>query len=531
MQQFRFNPLTHRFDLVDTSSSPTGDVQFLAGDSGGNVGPNGSGVINVLGNPDIDIAGNPGTSTLQLTDLTKITPFVVNGDGIAGQTVAYTTIQSAIDAASAAFIATGNEQTVWIYAGTYTENLTLADGVDLLGAGSISQGAGNGVTIVGQHTPPLTGHVVLRNMYWQSPTSILSSNAAGTCHIHFIDTESGVTDGWLFNLPNWTGILEIENYNPGTGATNDGGINNTAGAPVLLFNAGLGWGNTRTCIISGPCLMESGEFNAPMVFTTGSEIDIEWITFRNTVVCEGNSTGLFDFCSWFTNAGAPLTMNSTANIEISACVFNTTNNPCIAGTGTGQLILNTNSFLGNSRVAASVNAQRNVTDVGTLYAQNISFDEGTNTVDQDGELIIGATGLNPKISTLTAGSGISITNGPGSITINVTGGGLTWTEVTGISQSAAVNNGYITNNAALVTVTLPVSAAFGTLIAVVGKGSGGWRIAQNAGQQIFIGTQNTTSGVGGHLDSTATRDSVFLLCTTTDLTWTMVQSVGNIGVT
>lgn len=39
----------------------------------------------------------------------------------------------------------------------------------------------------------------------------------------------------------------------------------------------------------------------------------------------------------------------------------------------------------------------------------------------DGELIIGQTGLAPVVNTLTAGTGISITNGPGTITIDATG--------------------------------------------------------------------------------------------------------------
>lgn len=40
----------------------------------------------------------------------------------------------------------------------------------------------------------------------------------------------------------------------------------------------------------------------------------------------------------------------------------------------------------------------------------------------DGQLVIGATGGAPQAQTLTAGSGITITNGPGSIAISSTGG-------------------------------------------------------------------------------------------------------------
>jgi hypothetical protein len=44
---------------------------------------------------------------------------------------------------------------------------------------------------------------------------------------------------------------------------------------------------------------------------------------------------------------------------------------------------------------------------------------------------------------------------------------LAWSEVTGTSQNAAVNNAYITNNAALVTVTLPTTAAIGDRLRIV----------------------------------------------------------------
>src|SRR5580692_6425864 len=91
-------------------------------------------------------------------------------------------------------------------------------------------------------------------------------------------------------------------------------------------------------------------------------------------------------------------------------------------------------------------------------------------VATNGQLPIGSTGADPTLATLTAGTGVSITNGAGSITINATGGALTWTDVTGTTQAMAVNNGYTANNAGTVTLTLPATAAYGTIMAVVGKG-------------------------------------------------------------
>lgn len=137
----------------------------------------------------------------------------------------------------------------------------------------------------------------------------------------------------------------------------------------------------------------------------------------------------------------------------------------------------------------------------------------------NGQLIIGNTGGTPTAATLTAGSGISIANAGGSITISGTGGGYSWTEVTGTSQAMAVNNGYIANNAGLVTLTLPATASVGDTVTVQGKGAGLFRIAQNAGQTIHFGSRDTTTGAGGYLEATQRYDSVELLCITANTDW------------
>lgn len=136
--------------------------------------------------------------------------------------------------------------------------------------------------------------------------------------------------------------------------------------------------------------------------------------------------------------------------------------------------------------------------------------------------------------TLTAGTGVSISNGTGvsgNPTINAVGGGLTWTDVTGASQTLAVNNGYTSNDgASLVTFTLPAAAAYGSVMAIVGKASGLWTIAQNSGQTIHFGSSNTTTGASGSLSSTKQYDVVYLLCTITNTDFTVLQSIGNLTV-
>lgn len=155
---------------------------------------------------------------------------------------------------------------------------------------------------------------------------------------------------------------------------------------------------------------------------------------------------------------------------------------------------------------------------------------------QDGELLIGVTGGDPVGATLTAGSGITITEGAGTITIAASGGGggaggvSAWVDVTGTSQAMSVNTGYRANNASLVTLTLPATAAQFTVIRVAGSGAGGWRIAQNAGQNIQVGNQVSTTGVTGSVSSTNRYDTLELICTVADTTWQALSGWGNLTV-
>lgn len=108
---------------------------------------------------------------------------------------------------------------------------------------------------------------------------------------------------------------------------------------------------------------------------------------------------------------------------------------------------------------------------------------------------------------------------------------FTWNEITGTSQSLIVSNGYIANNASLVTFTLPTNAIVGDRIRVTGKGAGGWRVAQNASQLIQFGNKVTTTGTGGRLDSTNRYDCVEFICITVNTTWLVISSVGSVTIT
>lgn len=143
----------------------------------------------------------------------------------------------------------------------------------------------------------------------------------------------------------------------------------------------------------------------------------------------------------------------------------------------------------------------------------------------NGQLIIGSTTATPTAATLTASTGIFITNAPGSITIGVTGSG-NWVDQTTGSVTMGANTGYtIDNGASLVTLTLPASSNLGDFVEINGFSSGGWKIAQASGQQIHYGNAPTTSGATGTLASTNQYDCVRLRCAVAGGTiWVVVSS-------
>ena len=148
----------------------------------------------------------------------------------------------------------------------------------------------------------------------------------------------------------------------------------------------------------------------------------------------------------------------------------------------------------------------------------------------NGQILVGSSGVVPVAATITAGVGIGVTNAAGSITINATGGGLTWSTVTGTTQVAAADNGYVINNGALVTVTLPATCPLYSTITLVGLGAGGWSIAQNASQYVQVGSVASAVGVGGSVASTSRYDTVTLVCTLADTSFSVISVQGNLTV-
>lgn len=154
---------------------------------------------------------------------------------------------------------------------------------------------------------------------------------------------------------------------------------------------------------------------------------------------------------------------------------------------------------------------------------------------QNGEIAIGSTPIDgPVLNTLTAGTGISITNGPGTISISATGEGLAWVDVTVPTQQMAVDTGYISDDPTTqIDFILPRSAGIGDALIVLGKAAGGWKITYGAGQQIVVGISSSTATTGS-ISSTQPTDCIHLICSTASATapiFTAISVQGNLSIT
>lgn len=137
------------------------------------------------------------------------------------------------------------------------------------------------------------------------------------------------------------------------------------------------------------------------------------------------------------------------------------------------------------------------------------------------------TGSAAAPSEIALGTGLSFSSNTlvGSYVPNVT------TVVTGTSATAAVNNCYVSNNAALCTITLPTTAAVGDEVEIVGLGAGGWALAQNASQLIHFGNVVSATGTGGKIESTHAKDCIKVKCVVANTTWIVTHAIGNLNVT
>lgn len=301
-----------------------------------------------------------------------------------------------------------------------------------------------------------------------------------------------------------------------------GGINISAIGGTASLNGSTGVGIDAA---AGAIDIGTGANAQPVNIATGAAV-------RNLTMGSTNSTSATTVQSGsgalnVTSTNGALTVNSgTGALGISTDASATTVSIATGGAVKTTTVGSTNSTstttiacgTGGANFGTSANAHATV--VGSTTALSTT----TIQAPSAGVILTGVAGV-----TVSNKNYVTINTSTGAI--GSTTSSMTWNEVTGTSDTMVVDNGYIANNGGLVTLTLPTTVAVGSIIRVTGKGAGGWRIAQSANQQINFGLLSTSVGAGGRLDSTATYDTVELVCITANNIFNVISSIGNITVT
>lgn len=461
----------------------TGIVSTLTGNSGGAISPT-SGNINILGGSLSNFVGSG--STLTLTPKSSAwpdTPYVVGPVGSAG----YQTIQSAVNAANSA----GGGMVI-VQPGTYTENLTLYDKVNITGLTFAD--TGGGVTIVGVHTPPTSGGFAFDYVALNSATHIFNSNAAGSAHLVIGNSIITVTNGYTFNLPNWTGKLETYDVNDRP-STNDGYVNNTGGSEIAIFSCAIGSGTVNPMIVSGVVSIFTCAVGCPINFVTGSNAFLEYNVHTKNISFLNNSTGEIIG----SEINSQITMSSSAGWLISQCTINTSSSPAIDGSGSGTLTLGDLTFVNNSTIAGTLTTAWSSTSTGALTVTGSLSSTGSTTLATTGSTVntFGST-TGTTSSTISSGSG-GITLNASNATVAVTSG----TGTVNISSDATANSVNLATGAGVKTLVL--GSTNSTSVSTLQSGTGGLNISSNNG------TMNITSGTGTiNIGADATANSINL---------------------
>jgi hypothetical protein len=189
------------------------------------------------------------------------------------------------------------------------------------------------------------------------------------------------------------------------------------------------------------------------------------------------------------NSGGPVGPDATFNIDLLG--NNTTGIDIVGNAGLNTLTViassatttqrGTTTLATNAETIAGTNTTKIVTPddlkakLGTQTNFGLPIGAGTasaiswTAAPTNGQILIGASGLSPVLNTITAGAGISVTNGSGTITIANTGGtGFTYTLVNASPYVVLPADQYmgVDCSGGAITIQLPNAPTTGRVFAV-----------------------------------------------------------------
>lgn len=361
--RFIINPFTDKLDCASLVGSGMPQVEFIAGNSGGSVGPNGAFTINLLGDntTGLNVVGNAGTSTLTIF-------------GLASSTTQIGTTRYANNIEAAA-------QTLGTAALTPANITSLFSSTPL----PASQG-GTGLS------SPAANQLMVTN--GSSPFTLLGVAGNGQIPIGAI-----ASSPMLANITSSNGSITITNGPGSIDLTLAGGggaidsIGPNSGTDPVVPDV-----NGKVFLLGSGSITSVGSLNTSTFSLTG---------LVNHAVLLGAGTATI------TSLGPTITAGQVLQSAGSAAdpVFSTATYP--STTTINQLLY-----------SSSANVVAGVTNVARAVLTTTSSGVPAWRAITDGQIIIGSSSSQPIAANITAGAGIVVTNGANSITISTSGGGV-----------------------------------------------------------------------------------------------------------
>lgn len=513
-----------------------------------NINGNTISTTNANGSMDMDLNGS-GTWTINGT---VGVVGIINDNTMATATADNLTtalaIKTYVDAIATGFAVQGN----CVAATTVDVNAIYVNGAAGVGATLTNAGALAAFTIDGI-TPTINQRLLIKNQTSGLENGIYTITTLGTGAVAWIltratdyDSPSEITPGDFVIVT--SGTTQAQSSWLQTATVTTVGVDTitfsqfSASIPVSMANGGTGAslvadngaifystassGALLASTATARQMLQSGSSSAPAWSTTtwpatstinrilysSSASVIGEIAAANGGVLVSGATGVPSMLANPTATGRVL-----QSVSGDASAWSTAAYPITSGTsGTllqsnGTNIVNTTATYPGTAASTGVILRAD----GTNWVATTSTFADTYSIST----ILYASSANVVSGLATANNAILTTNSSGVPSWTAGTFAITWSGIAGTSQSAAVNNGYVVQNASQTTVTLPTTAALGSVVKVQGLGAGGFILAAGAGQTIQMGASATS--VAGSLTSANKYDTVEVVCIVANTTWSV----------